>query len=109
VEGGSLLARLRDGGPLVPAAAAELVRALALAVEAAHEAKVVHRDLKPANVLIDRDGRPRLTDFGLARELGATGLTETGVALGTPSYMAPEQARGEEASPSADVYGLGAV
>jgi WD40 repeat protein len=109
--GGSLADRL-NGTPLAARAAAELVEALALAMQAAHARGVVHRDLKPANVLFTADGTPRITDFGLAKFLDAgAGQTQTGVVIGTPSYMAPEQARGvaRGLGPAADVYALGAV
>jgi WD40 repeat protein len=111
VGGGSLAARLR-GNPLPPAEAARLVEVLARAVQCAHEAGVVHRDLKPANVLLTEDGTPKVADFGLAKQLDAdAGQTHTGAVLGTPSYMAPEQAagRGKGAGPLADVYALGAI
>jgi hypothetical protein len=114
VEGGSLAARLRADGPFAPAAAAELVRVLAGAVAAAHAAGVLHRDIKPANVLLSDSSpsTPKLTDFGLARWLDAdAGVTSTGAMLGTPSYMAPEQAAGRNADVGAhtDVYALGAT
>ena len=87
-------------------------RTLAEAVQVAHQSGIVHRDLKPANVLLAADGTPKVTDFGLARRLEeASGLTRSGVPMGTPSYMAPEQARGEKGAigPATDVYALGAI
>jgi WD40 repeat protein len=111
VDGGSLSARC-TGTPLPPAEAAVLVEKLADAMAHAHARGVVHRDLKPANVLLTRAGEPKVTDFGLARKLGASdGLTASGAIMGTPSYMAPEQAGGNSKAigPAADVYALGAV
>jgi tRNA A-37 threonylcarbamoyl transferase component Bud32 len=111
VEGESLAALLA-AGPLPPKRAAELVAQVADAVEYAHERGVIHRDLKPGNILLDKDGHPRVTDFGLAKRVaGDSGLTRTGQALGTPSYMPPEQASGklDAIGPPADVYALGAV
>jgi serine/threonine-protein kinase len=128
LEGGNLAARLA-AAPLTANEAAELVETLARAVHSAHEAGIVHRDLKPANVLLASrgrespaeeeagDSRPRLavakiTDFGLAKRLDiVSGQTQSGAVLGTPSYMAPEQARGNSDSvgPAVDVYALGAM
>jgi hypothetical protein len=111
VEGGSLAQRL-NGNPLPPKEAARLVEALARAIHLAHSRNVVHRDLKPANVLLTPDGAPKVTDFGLARQLDAeTGHTPAGAVMGTPAYMAPEQATGQAhaAGPAADVYALGAI
>jgi eukaryotic-like serine/threonine-protein kinase len=109
VEGGSLAARLRKG-PLRPREAAELVGPIALALHHAHRDGVVHRDIKPGNILLTPDGTPKVADFGLAKRLGAeAGQTRTGTLLGTPSYMAPEQAEGRAVGPAADVYALGAV
>ncbi len=111
VEGGSLAQRL-GGAPQPARGAAELVANLARAVQYAHEHGVVHRDLKPANILLSESG-PRIADFGLAKQLGgdAAHQTQTGEVLGTPSYMAPEQAAGKPGTVGqpADVYGLGAI
>jgi tRNA A-37 threonylcarbamoyl transferase component Bud32 len=108
--GGSLDQRLR-GNPLPPRQAAELVEHLAGAVDAAHRNAIVHRDLKPANVLLAEDGTPKVSDFGLAKRLGEAGQTTSGALLGTPSYMAPEQAAGKRGAigPAADVYALGSI
>jgi hypothetical protein len=129
VEGGSLARRL-DGTPLPPGQAAELVEALARAVQFAHERGILHRDLKPANVLLaaapapPQTGfppggggaldtwTPKVSDFGLAKRLeeSATAQTATGAVLGTPAYMAPEQAAAEgPVGVAADVYALGAI
>ena len=110
VDGQSLATRLAEG-PLPPKEAAELVATVAEAVEYAHRKGVIHRDLKPSNILIDGKGRPRVTDFGLAKRVGGSDLTSTGEILGTPSYMPPEQAAGQirAVGPAADVYALGAV
>jgi tetratricopeptide (TPR) repeat protein/tRNA A-37 threonylcarbamoyl transferase component Bud32 len=109
VEGGSLANKLR-GEPQPPEQAARLVQALAEAVHAAHEQGIVHRDLKPANVLLTADGTPKVTDFGLAKQ-GDSGVTATGDVLGSPSYMAPEQAAGDvrKIGPAADIYALGVI
>jgi tetratricopeptide (TPR) repeat protein/tRNA A-37 threonylcarbamoyl transferase component Bud32 len=111
VDGGSL-ARKLAGTPLPPRQAAQLVATLAEAMHAGHQRGIVHRDLKPDNVLLTADGTPKVTDFGLAKKLDAgAGHTASGVIVGTPSYMAPEQARGRgrEVGPAADVYALGAI
>jgi tRNA A-37 threonylcarbamoyl transferase component Bud32 len=110
-EGGSLDQQL-NGTPLPPADAAGLVETLARAVHAAHQRGIVHRDLKPANVLRTANGTLKLTDFGLAKKLDASAVqTQSGAIVGTPSYMAPEQAAGKnrEIGPATDVYALGAI
>lgn len=132
VEGRTLAQRVAADGPLPPREAARLVAAIARAVHHAHLQGVVHRDLKPSNILLsgerraasDEPDKPssltahrspltavKVTDFGLAKQVGlGESLTRTGVAVGTPSYMAPEQATGgKDATPQADVYSLGAI
>ncbi|MBA4191086.1 MAG: hypothetical protein C0467_24135 [Planctomycetaceae bacterium] len=110
LPGGSLADRVKARGPLPPREATALVANLAAAVAHAHSRGVVHRDIKPANVLLTADGDPRLTDFGLAK-VGRSDLSVTGQVLGTPAYMAPEQASGKvhAVGTPADVYALGAV
>ncbi len=111
VDGGSLDRRLATG-PLSPREAAELMQTVARAVHAVHQKGIVHRDLKPANILLTADGTPKVADFGLAKSLADDrGRTVTGAVMGTPSYMAPEQAGGRrrEIGPAADVYALGAI
>ncbi len=108
VEGQSLAARLRDGVLSVPAAIL-LGAVLADALAHVHARGIVHRDVKPGNVLLDGEGRPQLTDFGIARLVDATRVTATGLVVGTAAYMAPEQVRGEVVGPPADVYALGLV
>jgi WD40 repeat protein len=108
--GGSLAQKLA-GTPLPPREAAALVETLARAMQAAHDRGVIHRDLKPANVLLAEDGTPKVSDFGLAKKLDEAGQTASGAVMGTPSYMAPEQAegKGKDLGPACDVYALGAI
>ena len=112
VEGGSL--REDDLGffRANPRAAARLMATVARAVHHAHQRGILHRDLKPANILLDEAGQPHVADFGLAKRIdGSSEMTLSGTVLGTPSYMAPEQAFGKRGAITiaTDVYGLGAV
>ena len=93
--GGGSLEKKLDGTPLPPKEAARWSQTLAEAMHAAHQKGIIHRDLKPANVLLTADGTPKITDFGLAKKLDEAGQTATGAIMGTPSYMAPEQAGGK--------------
>ncbi|WP_119729036.1 serine/threonine-protein kinase [Thermomonospora amylolytica] len=108
VRGRSLEQVLRGRGPLPPHQVAAIGRQLVGALRAAHAAGVVHRDVKPANVLLDGD-RAVLTDFGIAVVAGEETLTRTGGLIGSPSYLSPEQARGLEVGPPADLWSLGAT
>ena len=109
---GTDLSRLTQDAPLDCKLAARYVRDAARAIQYAHDQGILHRDLKPANVLVDKSDNVHITDFGLAKSIGnETGLTATGAALGTPSYMSPEQAAGrvDEHNYATDVYSLGAI
>ena len=112
IEGESLRARLSREGRLAVDDAVTLAREVADALEYAHSQGVIHRDIKPENILLSR-GHALLADFGIARAAAAAGaaqLTETGLSLGTPSYMSPEQANGDAGvGPASDIYSLGAV
>lgn len=108
VEGTTLAGELRTG-PLDPDRAVSVLADVAAALDAVHDKGIVHRDVKPANVLIRTDGVAKLADLGIATLAEGTSITASGTVLGTASYMAPEQVRGETAGPGADVYALAVV
>lgn len=109
VEGEDLSTIVRRSGALPPRAAARLVAQAARALAAAHDKGVVHRDVKPGNIMVTRDGRVKVADFGIARALSEAALTLPGTTLGSVHYFSPEQARGELATPASDIYSLGIV
>jgi eukaryotic-like serine/threonine-protein kinase len=109
VEAPTLAELVRAKGPLAPERVAEIGVQVASALEAAHHAGIVHRDVKPANVLVPPSGGVKLADFGVASLADDPRLTTTGQVIGSPTYMAPEQAKGEETGPPADLWALGAT
>jgi serine/threonine protein kinase len=109
VSAHSLQQLVEEHGPLAPDAVARIGLDVLDALDAAHDAGIVHRDVKPANVLVDQDGRACLTDFGIATTTGDSSLTTQGALIGSPSYMAPERAHGDEPRPPVDLWSLGAT
>ncbi|HEU5424838.1 MAG TPA: protein kinase, partial [Nitrolancea sp.] len=109
VDGIDLKQLIRQRAPLPVPEAIALIDGILNGLQAIHRAGVVHRDIKPQNVLLAADGTPKLGDFGIARSPVDAGLTDTGMALGTAAYMAPEQATGAPPTPSADVYAAGVI
>jgi len=109
VEGQDLRALLNEKGKFSPEEAVPIFLQIAAALEAAHQAGVVHRDLKPQNVMVDKDGRVYVMDFGVARSLETPGMTQTGALMGTPEYMSPEQAKGLKVDARSDLFSLGII
>jgi eukaryotic-like serine/threonine-protein kinase len=109
VEGENLAERVAAGGPLPWQEAFAIGEQVAAALAAAHAHGLVHRDVKPANIMLGRDGRAKVTDFGIAQAAQAATLTRTGMVLGSANYVAPEQAKGGHVGPAADLYSLGCV
>jgi serine/threonine protein kinase len=109
VRGETLADRLAREGPLAPQEAARIAAQVAEALEEAHGAGIVHRDVKPGNVMVTPAGDVRVMDFGIAAASWAERVTTSGLVLGTPSYLAPEQATSEKTTPASDVYALGAM
>ncbi len=109
VRGEDLKAFIRSSGQMALGTSLRVARQVAEGLAEAHGLGVVHRDLKPSNIMIDRDGNARIMDFGIARLVGARGITGGNVMIGTPEYMSPEQVEGKEAGPASDLYSLGIV
>ena len=109
VEGQDLRALLRVRGKLPPNEAASIMLQICRALEAAHGEHVIHRDLKPQNIMLDQKGRVHVMDFGIARSVHVPGMTQTGALIGTPEYMSPEQARGENLDQRSDIFSLGVI
>lgn len=108
VDGPTLASVLKDG-PLPPEVAAIVAARIASALDHAHFARIIHRDIKPANVMLTKTGEVKLMDFGIAKDEGLEALTKEGIAVGTPSYMSPEQVSGTELGPGTDIFSLGVV
>ncbi|MDQ3962630.1 MAG: Stk1 family PASTA domain-containing Ser/Thr kinase [Actinomycetota bacterium] len=112
IDGRSLADIISAEGPLLPERAAEIASDVAKALDRAHSGGLVHRDIKPSNIMITNSGQTKVTDFGIARALGGNGeqtMTQTGMVIGTASYLAPEQAQGNPVDGRSDVYALGVV
>jgi eukaryotic-like serine/threonine-protein kinase len=109
VDGPSLKTVIRAERRLHPRRALDTVRGVLNGLHAIHAAGIVHRDIKPHNILLAPDGTPKVADFGIASSDGDGGVNESGMTLGTAAYMAPEQARGGKATPSADIYATGVI
>jgi eukaryotic-like serine/threonine-protein kinase len=109
VEGRDLRALIHEKGKFTAEEAVPIIVQVAAALEAAHHAGVVHRDLKPQNIMVDKDGRVYVMDFGIARSLETPGMTQTGALMGTPEYMSPEQAKGEKVDARSDLFALGII
>ena len=109
VDGRDLRSLLAERGKFKPEEAVGIIEQVCHALEAAHTAGVIHRDLKPQNIMVDKQGRVAVMDFGIARSMESSGLTQTGLLMGTPEYMSPEQAKGEEVDSRSDLFSLGII
>jgi eukaryotic-like serine/threonine-protein kinase len=109
IEGENLQSVLRSKKKLEPAEAANILAQVCRALEAAHHEGVIHRDLKPQNIMLDKNGRAYVMDFGIARSMQSAGMTQTGALIGTPDYMSPEQAKGQSLDARSDLFSLGII
>lgn len=110
IEGQDLKTLIKNNGKFEPEKAAEIIKQVCYALEAAHMEGVIHRDLKPQNVMVDKQGKVSVMDFGIARSMEADGgMTQTGALVGTPEYMSPEQAKGEKLDARTDLFALGII
>jgi len=109
IEGRDLRSLLAERGKFAPEEAVGIIEQVCRALDAAHAEGVIHRDLKPQNIMVDKHGRVAVMDFGIARSREVRGLTQTGALLGTPEYMSPEQAKGEEIDSRSDLFSLGII
>jgi tetratricopeptide (TPR) repeat protein/predicted Ser/Thr protein kinase len=109
IEGENLQSILRRKKKLEPVEAANILAQVCRALEAAHNEGVIHRDLKPQNIMLDKSGRAYVMDFGIARSMVGTGMTQTGALIGTPDYMSPEQAKGQSLDARSDLFSVGII
>ncbi|MGC1614944.1 MAG: protein kinase [Candidatus Acidiferrum sp.] len=109
IEGDNLQSVLRQKKKIEPAEAANIIAQVCRALEAAHAEGVIHRDLKPQNIMMDKSGRAYVMDFGIARSMLGTGMTQTGALIGTPDYMSPEQAKGQTLDARSDLFSVGII
>ncbi len=109
VRGENLKSLIRKVGRMSPAQAIAIARQICDGLSEAHKLGVIHRDLKPQNIMVDENGRTMIVDFGIARSIHSESITDTGVMIGTPEYMAPEQAEGDKTGPHTDIYALGII
>lgn len=109
LEGDSLHGLIQRSGRIPPSRAAQIVAQVAAALDFAHTRGFIHRDIKPANIIVDANDHATLTDFGIAKAVEGTKMTQTGIMMGTPEYMSPEQASGKTVGPASDIYALGIV